>query len=190
MKLPKTDAAIIPQQKITRYPLNRAHPGGGSKASSFLRFGFTVADWRGLAEVLVRHAQENDVVETEEARHGTRYVVDGSLTAPDSTVLNIRAAWYIHPGDDAPRFVTAHPPPRLIEVALDHVAYGWSAEEIHRQQPHFSLAQSHAALAFYYDHQKEFDKAIAESLSRAEKLAAESSDSPGWRKLQAGGAIP
>jgi len=45
---------------------------------------------------------------------------------------------------------------KVIEVALDHIAYGWSAEEIHRQQPHLSLAQAHAALAFYYDHQAEF----------------------------------
>lgn len=113
MKLPNADAAIISERKITLYLLNRSHPIGGSKASVFLRFGFTLADWRTLAEALVRHARENDVVETEEATHGTRYVVDGPITAPDSTVLNIRTAWYIHPGDDAPRFVTAHPLPKL-----------------------------------------------------------------------------
>jgi uncharacterized protein (DUF433 family) len=79
---------------------------------------------------------------------------------------------------------------KVIEVALDHIAYGWSAEEIHRQHPHLSLAQTHAALAFYYDHQTEFDKTIAESLGRAEKMAAESADSPGRRKLRAMGLIP
>ncbi|MSU63669.1 MAG: DUF433 domain-containing protein [Pedosphaera sp.] len=79
---------------------------------------------------------------------------------------------------------------KVIEVALDHIAYGWSAEEIHRQHPHLSLAQTHAALAFYYDHQAEFDKAIAASLERAEKLAALGADSPGRRKLRAMGLIP
>ncbi len=78
---------------------------------------------------------------------------------------------------------------KVLEVALDHVAYGWSAEEIHRQHPHLSLSQTHAALAFYYDHQGEFDKAMAESLARAEKLAAASADSPGRRKLRAMGLI-
>ena len=78
---------------------------------------------------------------------------------------------------------------KVIEVAMDHIAHGWSAEEIHRQHPHLSLAQTHAALAFYYDHQAVFDKAIAESLSRAEKLAAENADSPGRRRLRAMGLI-
>ena len=51
---------------------------------------------------------------------------------------------------------------KVIEVAMDHLAYGWSAEEIHRQHPHLSLAQAHAALAFYYDHQAEFDGAVSQ----------------------------
>jgi uncharacterized protein (DUF433 family) len=46
---------------------------------------------------------------------------------------------------------------KVIEVALDKVAYGWDAEEMHRQHPHLSLAQLHAALAYYYDHQAELD---------------------------------
>ena len=78
---------------------------------------------------------------------------------------------------------------KVIEVAMDHIAHGWSAEEIHRQHPHLSLAQTHAALAFYYDHQAEFDKAISESLARTDKLAAEHADSPGRRKLRAMGLI-
>lgn len=79
---------------------------------------------------------------------------------------------------------------KVIEIALDHVAYGWSAEEIQRQHSHLTLAQVHAALAFYYDHQSEFDKSIAGSLSRADKLAAQNADSPGRRRLRALGLIP
>ena len=79
---------------------------------------------------------------------------------------------------------------KVIEVALDHIAYGWSAEEIHRQHPLLSLSQTHAALAFYYDHQAEFDTAIAGSLARVEKLAAAAGDSPGRRKLRAMGLVP
>jgi hypothetical protein len=72
-----------------------------------------VADWQRLAEALLRHARENEVVETEETPHGKRYAVDGPLTAPDGTSLKVRTAWYINPGSDAPRFVTAHPLPKL-----------------------------------------------------------------------------
>lgn len=78
---------------------------------------------------------------------------------------------------------------KVIEVAMDHLAYGWSAEEIHRQHPNLSLAQAHGALAFYYDHQTEFDKAIAESLARTEKLAAANVESPGRLRLRAKGLI-
>ncbi len=62
-----------------------------------------------LADSLILHAQENEIVETEVTKYGTRYVVDSALAAPDGTVLNIRSAWYIDHGSDAPRFVTAHP---------------------------------------------------------------------------------
>src|SRR5437762_2907205 len=74
---------------------------------------------------------------------------------------------------------------KVIEVVLDHLAYGWSAEEMHRHHPHLSMAQIHAALAFYYDHQEEFDQTAAESLARAEAQAKSCADSPGRRRLRA-----
>jgi hypothetical protein len=95
MKLPNNQSAIVPERKITHYLLNPAHPAGGSKASFFLRFGFIVAEWQRLADALIAHASENDVVDSEQTPHGTRHVVDGLLTAPDGTRLNIRSAWYI-----------------------------------------------------------------------------------------------
>jgi uncharacterized protein (DUF433 family) len=73
---------------------------------------------------------------------------------------------------------------KVVEVALDHVAYGWSAEEIHRQHPHLSLAQIHAALGHYYDHQAAFDQLMAEDLAEADRLAASTADSPLRRRLR------
>jgi len=113
MKLPNAQSAIVPERKVTHYLLNPAHPAGGSKAMFFMRFGFTVANWQQLAEALLRQARENEVVAAEPTAHGIRYVVDGRLTAPDGKTLNIRTAWYINPGGNAPRFVTAHPLPKL-----------------------------------------------------------------------------
>src|SRR6266853_3572047 len=88
-ELPNAQLATVPERKMTHYLLNPAHPAGGSKASFFLRFGFMVIEWRQLAEALRRHPRENEIVETEETRHGIRYVVDGALTAPDGTVVNV-----------------------------------------------------------------------------------------------------
>ena len=73
---------------------------------------------------------------------------------------------------------------KVIEVVLDHLAYGWSPEEMHYQHPHLSLAQIHAALAYYFDHQLEFDKQIEEGLLHAEKLAAQAQNSPLRQRLR------
>ena len=110
MKIPHAIRARIPDRKITGYLLNPAHPAGGSKAAFFIRHGFSIERWTELKSALLRHAVENEVVEQEQTRHGTRVVVDGPLKAPDGTVLNIRSAWYID--STVPRFVTAHPLPK------------------------------------------------------------------------------
>jgi uncharacterized protein (DUF433 family) len=79
---------------------------------------------------------------------------------------------------------------KVLEVVLDHIAYGWSADEIHVQHPHLSLGQIHAALSFYFDHQKEFDQLVELSLERANALAAGAPDSPGRRRLRLSGKLP
>jgi uncharacterized protein (DUF433 family) len=79
---------------------------------------------------------------------------------------------------------------KVIEVALDHIAYGWSADEIHVQHSHLSLAQIHAALSYYFDHQEEFDRRIEASLQEADRLAAESKDTPLRRRLRLLGKLP
>jgi len=113
MKLPNVELAFVPERKVTHYLLNPAHPAGGSKTWFFLRFGFTVVEWQKLSDALLLHARENEVVETEQTPHGRRYVVEGKLIAPGGTGLNVRSAWYIDVAGGAPRFVTAHPLPKL-----------------------------------------------------------------------------
>jgi uncharacterized protein (DUF433 family) len=49
--------------------------------------------------------------------------------------------------DDCGRPWIAGTKVKVIEVALDHIAYGFSPAEIHLQHPHLSLAQIHAALS-------------------------------------------
>ena len=59
---------------------------------------------------------------------------------------------------------------KVVEVILDHLAHGWSVEEIHFQHPHLSLAQIHAAFVHYYEHQAEIDTFIIEQVERVEAL--------------------
>ena len=74
---------------------------------------------------------------------------------------------------------------KVIEVVLDHLAYGWSADEIHEQHPHLSLAQVHAALAYYYDHHAELDGQITRDLALVRQLRESTGESPMQRRLRA-----
>lgn len=49
---------------------------------------------------------------------------------------------------------------KVIEVVLDHIAYGLSPAHIHAEHPHLSLAQVYAALSYYYDNKSEIDAEI------------------------------
>jgi uncharacterized protein (DUF433 family) len=79
---------------------------------------------------------------------------------------------------------------RVVDVVLDRRAYGWTPEQIHEQYPHLSLAQIHAAFAYYYDHQAELDEAIAQGLRRVEELRAQAGESPVAKRLRAKGKLP
>jgi len=73
---------------------------------------------------------------------------------------------------------------KVIEVALDKLAPGSSPEEMHFQYPHLSLAQIHAALAYYYEHQTELDAEIQRRWQEANELAAREAASPLQQRLR------
>ncbi len=79
---------------------------------------------------------------------------------------------------------------KVVEVALDRLAHHWDADEIQRQHPHLSLAQSHAALAYYYDHQAEMDRDIEQRLDRVAQIKADIGESPNRHKLKSQGQVP
>jgi uncharacterized protein (DUF433 family) len=74
---------------------------------------------------------------------------------------------------------------KVIEVVLDKMAYGSSPEEMHVQYPHLSLAQIHAALSFYYEHQAVLDADIERWDREVKALRAEEPDSPLRQRLRA-----
>ena len=59
---------------------------------------------------------------------------------------------------------------KVVEIVLDRLAHHWDADEIHRQHPHLSLAQIHAALTYYHDHEDAMNRLIDEQLREAEKI--------------------
>jgi hypothetical protein len=109
MKLPHVHSAVIAEAKMVEYLLSPTHRRGKSKAAFFTAHGFGREEWTKLADALRRHAEDNEVSAQTETVFGTRYIIDGTLFSPTGQGLQVRAAWFINVGKDAPRFVTAHP---------------------------------------------------------------------------------
>jgi uncharacterized protein (DUF433 family) len=79
---------------------------------------------------------------------------------------------------------------KVIQVPMDKYAHGWSAEEIQAQHPHLSLAQIHAALYYYYDHQAEIDREIEHIIREDEVLRARAAPSRAEKRLRQRGLLP
>ncbi len=78
---------------------------------------------------------------------------------------------------------------KVIEVVRDWLAHGSSPEELCCQFPHLTLAQIHAALAYYYDHQEHFDRVLAAELEDWDARTAHRQESPLRRKLRVRGLL-
>ena len=53
---------------------------------------------------------------------------------------------------------------KVLQVAQDYLGHGWSAELIKENHPALSMAQIHAAMAWFFDHEEEL---VAEIESRS-----------------------
>jgi hypothetical protein len=83
MKLPNVERAVVPMEKLTVYLLSDTHPDGAPKAEFFRQFGFGLDNWQDLAQALLNHAAEHDIVKEEATPFGVRYVIEGPLMAAD-----------------------------------------------------------------------------------------------------------
>jgi uncharacterized protein (DUF433 family) len=78
---------------------------------------------------------------------------------------------------------------KVIELVLDHKAYGWSPEELQFQHPYLTLGRIYSALAYYWDHRQEMDEAISQQLERVNKLARQARQAPLDQRLPEKGLI-
>ncbi len=109
MRLPNRENAQVPESKLTGYLLSETHPDGKSKAAYLRSVGFGKLDVSALRQELTAIAQSYEVHEIMRSPFGTKYVVDGDLTAPDGTRTRVRTIWIIETDDSIPRFITAYP---------------------------------------------------------------------------------
>jgi uncharacterized protein (DUF433 family) len=85
------------------------------------------------------------------------------------------------------RLYIAGTPFKVRQLVLDHICYGWGAEEIQREHPQLTLGQIHLALGYYYDHKEELDREIEEGRLLAEEMRAKQGESSLIAKAKAAG---
>lgn len=80
-------------------------------------------------------------------------------------------------------------------MKVRHLVEAWKAEGATPEQllesfPHLTLAQIHAALSYYYDHQAEMDAEIERSFNDYLAARAGAEETPGRKKLRDLGLRP
>lgn len=73
---------------------------------------------------------------------------------------------------------------KVIDLALSHLAYGWSAEAIYEQHSYLSLAQIYAALAYFYAHRETIEQAMTAQEEQAAAWRQEFGESSLQRRLR------
>lgn len=84
-----------------------------------------------------------------------------------------------------PARLERHPRTRVAMIVMDYQGRGWSAEEIVRQYSYLTLAEVHAALAYYHDNQEEIDREIDAESAEVERLRRTTPESPLLKRLRA-----
>ena len=95
MKLPNSEKAYVPISKLIDYLLSETHITGKSKSKFFRMFGFNEANLEMLEQGLLAIAKTQDVVETNESPHGTKYIIDGNLFTPINRFVRVRTVWIV-----------------------------------------------------------------------------------------------
>ena len=81
----------------------------------------------------------------------------------------IREHIEVVPGAGGPKPRIAGHRIRAQDVVIWHEKFGMSPDEIVHRYPTITLAQVHAALAYYWDHRDEIERAIAQEHATVEE---------------------
>ena len=109
MKIPNCNEAEVPKSKIVDYLLAPDHPEGAPKAKFFHSCGFSLEEWSVLAYALVKQATENECIQVEHGKYGTKYVVEAVIDSPRGETAPVRSVWMISQNTNHPRLITAYP---------------------------------------------------------------------------------
>jgi len=89
----------------------------------------------------------------------------------------------------SPARLESHPRTRVAMIVMDYLGRGLGPEDIVRHYPYLTLAEVHAAMTYYHDHQLEVDAEIQGELEQLDGSEDANSRSLVWQKLKAKGVI-
>ena len=89
----------------------------------------------------------------------------------------------------SPARLESHPRTRVAMIVMDYIGRGLGPEEIVRHYPYISLAEVHAAMTYYHDHQAEIDAEIQGELDELRKTPDANAQTTIWHALKAKGVI-
>jgi uncharacterized protein (DUF433 family) len=99
------------------------------------------------------------------------------------TVDVVREHIEIVPGAGGPKAHIAGHRVRVQDIAVMHVKLRLTADEIVEELPTITMADVHAALAYYWDHQDEIEAAIGDEQTFAEAIKRAQGPGPLAEKL-------
>jgi Protein of unknown function (DUF433) len=96
---------------------------------------------------------------------------------------------HIEKSEDQPARLQRLPRIRVAQIVMDYFAYGWSVEEMCRQHAYLTLAEAHAAMGYYFDHQEEIDQEIRDEWEQVQASTKQSVRSPFHSRMKARGLL-
>jgi uncharacterized protein (DUF433 family) len=82
-----------------------------------------------------------------------------------------------------------YPRTRVAMIVMDYLARGLGPEDMVRHYPYLTLAEVHASMAYYHDHQDEIDAEIQAEVDQLDMDPNANACSAVWLKLKANGHI-
>ncbi len=98
----------MPHSKVKEYLLSASHPVGSAKARYFASRGYGEESPDVLARDLKQIARTGTVTSTQDNDWGTKYVVRGSVRAPDGDPVELTTVWIVR-DETHPVLITAYP---------------------------------------------------------------------------------
>jgi hypothetical protein len=92
---------------------------------------------------------------------------------------------HIEKSDGEPAHLERLPRIRVALIVVNYLEHGWSVEEMCRQHPYLTLAEAHAAMVYYFDHESEIEHEISAEILQVQREQSNAPRSPIYHRLRA-----